>query len=751
MNKNTQEFYDVLFDANELVCFSQNEYGTKVFPVALGLKEEHSFFTVNPMKENTTRADYNVSAYRNLMFEIDEDINKDPIPKEDQIAILKKSKLPISTLLWSGGKSYHSIISIVDIFVEDKAEYQALWKAIASILNKTAEDLGYNLKFDSATKNPSRFTRAAGAVRIHADKANEEQKVTKVNRRITKFEILTWLESHSVQWSDFLPKPVEWTGPNTYSDARTQEKIDFVLKNRMQNMVYDDGKKVWQYTFARQLRNTGLNQSEIETAIRTECSVIDTRLVPQLRDICNWTKHPDDEKIYVWTMDDKRKWAQEQERIEREELANKITNESDSTIRFNGDIVDVNVGGIHNYIRVGTKYYRADGSGIDLWDKQTLKDDFGTHILRDDALRKFRGFINEPSYLERIEHVTKIFDSRPYAFYNKHWFPNWELTRGEFPTTLKLLDKVGIGNREDRLQMLLDWIQLLITKPKQRTRALVLTGPPETGKDTFMEWLVDIVTNRNGIILEGAEVENPFNSHWSGKHVVCLNEVSFDLKDKKTKERLKNLLTSEMTTVEGKGDQQYQVDNHTKVIMATNNMHDFMSISDKENRYVVLEMPELQTSDKDPDFKKKLRQEKSAFLNWIINERELWRTEKHGRFWHSDEECDTQAGRNLKKNTKSGLYDELEDILTEHFRIPPMKKEDEYSFRVKSLGQKLRRHLEEKGADQKYSDKAIKFCLMKEFDLPYKKTIKKDAFNADVEQNQEHFTVTRTHLGLQYG
>lgn len=750
MNK-TQEFYDVLFDANESVCFGQTKYDTKVFPVAIGLNEAHSFFTVNPMKAGTTRADYNVSAYRNLMFEIDEDTEGNKILKEDQLTILKKAKLPLSTLLWSGGKSYHSIVSIADIFVEDKAEYQALWKAIASILNKTAEDLGYSLKFDAATKNPSRFTRTAGAIRLHVDRENEEQRVAKVNRRITKSEILGWLESHSVEWSDFLPKPVEWTGPNTYSDARTQEKIDFILKYRMQNMVYEGAKKIWQYTYARNLRNTGLNQSEIETAIISQCGVIDARLKPQLRDICNWTKHPDDEKIYVWSMDDKRKWAQEQERLEKEAIANKIVTETKETVRFNGDIVDVNVGGVHNYIRVGTKYYRADASGIDLWDKQTLKDDFGSRVLTSDELRKFRGFINEPNYLERIEHVTKIFDGRPYAYYNKHWFPNWQLVKGEFPTTLKLLHKVGVAHREDRLEMLLDWIQLLITKPKQRTRSLVLTGPPETGKDTFMEWLVNIVTDRNGIILEGAEIENSFNSHWSGKHVVCLNEVSFDLSDKKTKERLKNLLTSEKTTVEGKGDQQYQVENHSKIIMATNNMHDFMSISDGENRYVILEMSNLKASDKDPDFKTKLVKEIPMFLNWIINERQLWRTEKAGRFWHSDEECDTQAGRDLKKNTKTALYDELEDILTEKFREPSLQKEDEYSFRVKSLGQKLRRSLEDKGSDKKYTDKAIKMCLLKEFGFPHKKTIKKDVFNGDIEQNQEHFTVTRTDMGLQYG
>jgi hypothetical protein len=748
----TKEFYNVLFDQDELVCFSHDEYGTKAYPISTGLREEHSFFTVNPLIKGTTRADYNVSVYRNLMFEIDEDKQRNPIPKQDQIAIIKKAKLPVSTLLWSGGKSFHSIVSVDDIFVEDKREYQALWKAIAHVLNRTAVELGYDLKFDKATKNPSRFTRAAGSIRIHADRDNEIQKVAAVNRRVKSHELLTWLETHNVQWTDHLPKPVEYTGPNTYSDARTQEKIDFVLKHRMQNMVYEEGKKVWQYTFARQLRNCGLNQAEIETAIKNQCTVIDTRLKPQLPAICNWEKHTEDEKIYVWTKDDKIEWAQEQERKEKEAIANTIakTAEDKDTI-FNGDIADVNVGGIRNYIRVGTKYYRTDGAGVDVWDKQTLKDDFGSRILTSDELRKYRGFINEPNYLENIEHVTRVIDSRPYAFFNKFWYPNWKLEKGEFPTIMKLLNKVFVGNEEDHLEIGLDWIQLALKQPKQRTRALVLTGNSGTGKDTFMEWLISIVTNRNGIMLEGAEVESAFNSHWSGKHIICLNEVSFDLKDKKTKERLKNLLTSERVTVEGKGDNQYQIENYSKVVLATNNMHDFMSISDSEDRYHVREMPDLINGDKDANFKTKLQAETPAFLYWIIKERELYRPEKSGRFWHTNEECETRAGRSVKENTKTTLHSEIEDILIDKFRIPELKDKDEYSFRVKSLGEKIRERLSQMGYDKGYSNKAIKMCLLKEFGIKEMKSVKVDVFGGNVEQNQRHFTITRTDLGLQYG
>ncbi len=42
-------------------------------------------------------------------------------------------------------------------------------------------------------------------------------------------------------------------------------------------------------------------------------------------------------------------------------------------------------------------------------------------------------------------------------------------------------------------------------------------------------------------------------------------------------------------------------------------------------------------------------------------------------------------------------------------------------------------------------------CLLKEFGIREQKTIKVDVFGGNVEQNQKHFTITRTDLDLQYG
>ena len=758
MNKenNVNAFYECLFNKDEVTCFGENKFAVKTYnAIQIGSKADNQLFTINPLKKGSTRLDENVLVYRNFMFEIDEyepeivGEKGEKVPKEIQASIVHTCKLPFSTSVWSGNKSFHWIVSLNDdTYIESKVEYVALWKAIASILNKTANKVGGKpLKFDSNTKNPSRLSRCGGSLRL-TDIGAQLQKIAKVKTRISIDQLESWLEQNEVNWYDYMPKHDTWTGTNEINlEASVLEKIEFVLKWRMQNMVYEAGMNTWQYTFARNLYNTGLTLDEIRTTIINQCGVIDTRLnLDQIPSVC-----ANDEKIYVWSKEDKRKWAEEQSNLEREaQAATIIAAAKSNNITYNGDVADINIGGINNYIRVGTKYYRADSTEISLWDKQTLKDDFGTQILHSPDLKKYRGFINEPNYLERIVHVTRIENGVPYAFFNKFYWPNFELAKGEFPTTMKLLEKVFIANRENRLEFGLDWIQLMITNPKQRTRSLVLTGPPETGKDTFMEWLVNIVTYRNGIILEGAEMESNFNSHWSGKHLVCLNEVSFDLRDKRTTERIKNLLTGERATVEGKGDQQYQIENYSKVVMATNNMHDFMAISDGENRFCVLEMSLLKNGDKDGQFKEKLKAEMPAFLYWIIKERELWRKEKCGRFWHSDEESDTQAYRDLKKNTKSSLYDELEDLLQEKFRVPELRDKEEYSFRVKTLAERLRSVLETKGLDSKYGDKAVKMCLLKEFGLKMVKTDRADAFNAFVGGNQTYFTVTRAQLGLNW-
>ena len=744
---NKSGFYDILFDRGEGIGY-QSDHGTPGLPgfykknrVILhnGDQDEYNFafnfYCINPIhptidhdpqesEEYKARIKIaNVTSFRNFAIEFDED------SLEDQKKKLQLAKPPVSAVIFSGSKSLHTPIALESGVTQE--EYSAIFEAIKQTLLK------YDLKLDKQCSNPNRLTRAPFEIR---NGKSVEQKLLGSRGRIPNQVLFDWFEANEVNWRDYIYKPKESTYEyEGVGDADDEMRwLAAVGSCRHFNGDYTTSEQwqPWLYELGKWCKAYGLSE--------------DMAIMWANRDYT----HPDNKAIDTGIKNGYKYGKLSPRTLNKPKVLPAIVDDIFDTLDvfdtiFNGDVADINLGGVHNYIRVGTKYYRTDGVNVEIWDKQTLKDDFGTRVLASPELRKYRGFINEPNYLERIEHVTKHIDGVPYAFYNKFWYPNWKLAKGEIPTTMDLLKKVFIADQEDHLEIGLDWIQLLLTKPKQRTRSLVLTGPSETGKDTFMEWLVAIVTDRNGIILEGTEIESSFNSHWSGKHLVGLNEVSFDLKNKVVTERLKNLLTAKRVTVEGKGDQQYQIENYSKVVLATNNIHDFMSISDEENRYHIRQMSPL--NEKVANYVDMLHAEIPAFINWICNERCLSRTEKHGRFWHSDEECETRAGQALKRNTKTTLHMELEDLLSDKFRIPDLRDFDEYCFRVKTVAQSLRKQLETKGIKSEYSDKAIKMCLLKEFGLNEIKTERKDAFNGFLESNNYHFTVSRQKLGLIYG
>ena len=754
MSYTSKQFYETLFDKEDSTCFGDNKFAIKTYQaIQTGQKENNRFFTINPLEKDSTRADKNISKYRNLMFEIDDyiaqgDDKKSPVPHKIQATIMHLCGLPFSTSLDTAGKSLHWIISLEDLLLTDRTEYDALWKAIQSVINKTAIDLGYNLVVDASTKNPSRFSRAPGALRTDTVATPAIQTIKSIRGRVHSSDVLAWLESHKVDWMDFMSKPSNFEASDFNPSSTDQDKIDFVLKYRMQDDRYEKGNRHhYQLKMAYNLLRTGMSSEAIDSYFMQAFGEISTGIVSVSKMDRSSLGNP----IYVWSKEEKIAWAREQSKIEAEEeskreqaMFNNLLLEQEDDILINGEVANLNSRGLSQYIRVGTKHYRADAYSIELWDKQTIKDDFGPRAIHDESLRKFRAFVNEPNYLERIEHITKVVNGELQTFYNKFRFPDWELKKGEFPTTMKLLERVFVGESENQLEIGLDWIQLILLKPKQRTRALVLVGATEVGKDTFMEWLVRLV-GANGILIGGEEIESPFNSSWAGKHIVCLNEVSYDLSDKKTKERIKNLLTGEKLTLEGKGDNRYQIENYTKVVMATNNAYDFMQISNTENRFWVREMVKFAKSD--PTFVEKLKSEIPAFLYWIMKERKLWRNEKATRFWHSNEECTTTAGTKVVENTKTSMYDIIKGIFEDKFNHPLLTNEDGMYVRAKTITAFMNEGIY--NVKDRYQEKAVRLCLLKEFDATDQKTERKDAYNNFESSNNPHFYISRSMIGLE--
>ena len=181
----------------EGICVSKDAMGTEVQPsdyVYAALKEASEapcFVSLNPLFQdrdvNPTkwyhrpylprRADHNVSAHRNILIEFDEGT------QEEQVARLLELEVPYTTLVDSGGKSVHAVIALSEPLA-DKEDYVAVFQAINAVLPG----------MDPSCKNPSRFTRLAGAVRPETGRVQE---LLDVRNRVTRERLFRWLARYS--------------------------------------------------------------------------------------------------------------------------------------------------------------------------------------------------------------------------------------------------------------------------------------------------------------------------------------------------------------------------------------------------------------------------------------------------------------------------------------------------------------------------------------------------------------------------
>jgi hypothetical protein len=170
-----KEFFELLFEPGEGIC-TGDAYAVGVSTWA----NENPFFCVNPLAlhydhlyyENDNRdeytgrrADINVTSLRNFMFEMDD------LPLEDQLNLFRNSKIPFTSLVFSGSKSFHAVLalesSIVDVChtVEAIEAYKLTWRRLAAQLDEEAVRMGFKLPvgaksfIDHSCKNPSRLTR----------------------------------------------------------------------------------------------------------------------------------------------------------------------------------------------------------------------------------------------------------------------------------------------------------------------------------------------------------------------------------------------------------------------------------------------------------------------------------------------------------------------------------------------------------------------------------------------------------------
>ena len=171
MANNVLDFFFLLFDGHDGFCVSKNVLGTKVYEGDMEFCDDfndYQFFSINALTKK--RKDENVTSFRNILLEFDD------ISLRDQLALI--NTIPKSTVVFSGGKSYHVIISLVNP-CKNREEYNKLVKRIYDKVPQA----------DKQAKNPSRFSRTPEAIRDNGKK----QDLIYVGKRITDAELNQWL------------------------------------------------------------------------------------------------------------------------------------------------------------------------------------------------------------------------------------------------------------------------------------------------------------------------------------------------------------------------------------------------------------------------------------------------------------------------------------------------------------------------------------------------------------------------------
>lgn len=164
----------LLFRNYEWISASLDAYGTALYSLER-IDETYAFFAINPLKRGTTRADSNISAYRNFLIEMDEGTIE-----EQWNYVVNTLKMPFSLATYSGGKSYHFIISLSENVTEE------VWRELMALLLKAVP------RADRSTCNPSRFSRVPNHNRL----GGKPQTLREMRTSIAECELREFIDRH---------------------------------------------------------------------------------------------------------------------------------------------------------------------------------------------------------------------------------------------------------------------------------------------------------------------------------------------------------------------------------------------------------------------------------------------------------------------------------------------------------------------------------------------------------------------------
>lgn len=326
------------------------------------------------------------------------------------------------------------------------------------------------------------------------------------------------------------------------------------------------------------------------------------------------------------------------------------------------------------YIRVGVDYFKVihkdtryggNQTQIKHWTKDEIKQDHTKQFLN--LIPKFDDFTiipNNNNYQPTIKNCYNL-----YSEFSHKPHPD-SVTAKDCPVTINFLQHIF----QEHFELSLIYFQVLYLYPRQILPILCLVSRDnETGKTTFLNF-IEMIFGGNFVLISPDDLTKNFNSNYATKNIIGIEETFME---KQTGvEKLKSLSTGKSIQMARKFIDDQPLPFFAKIILNTNKIKDFMRLDSKEIRFWVREVP-LITGIKNTQIEQQLFHEIPKFLRLLKQLPDI-NFNNGSRMVFTKEQLITDSLLNLKNESRSGLFKELEMFIEDFFNQNPNIK----SFRA---------------------------------------------------------------------
>lgn len=152
--------------------------------------------------------------------------------------------------------------------------------------------------------------------------------------------------------------------------------------------------------------------------------------------------------------------------------------------------------------------------------------------------------------------------------------------------------QIVCGGNEHLYGYLIVWMADAVQNPRRRPgTAVVLQGKQGSGKGITLNPFISLFGNHGFKITNPRHLTGHFNAHLETVQMLYADEA-FNTRDKTAEGVLKGLVTEDLLTVERKGIDSYQAENHIRIVMSSNNEWVIPAGFDERRFFVLKVLPD---------------------------------------------------------------------------------------------------------------------------------------------------------------